>query len=768
MTNPTRFHAGLIAGCLLLSVFTTSLLAGPIPDSSDSDEEAARQGHTVRGGGVTRTVGPDADCDFSGLQNALDSAGDGDTIRVMSGTYTGGFSIAEKSLTVRGGFPDCNSSTPTGSSTLDGGGSNLVLDIYYTPTLFDPARQVLVENMIIQNGGRGGALVEGQPGEFSVDFRNVEIRGNSRANAPEHGAGLRVVSSDDSGGSEPTFVTLDNDSVVASNTTDGDGGGVYCESSYDDGTVTMLRMGTTPVIDNEAENGGGIAVNGCQNVFLYNGGPNSAFSYAGGFVGNSAADGGGAIYVENGGEVFLRASAAAGFGDIEEAALLANNTAVDGGAAEVTGEGSSLSIQDAYVFGNTADRFGGAFRVSQGGELSVGRKAGTGACEPIESVGGVVSRPPCSVIEENEGTSGGAFSLAGESSIDVSRSIVRNNTAGGGGGPVALVRNASIYTGEVSDFFMASSVVHGNSGIFLFDATNNARIRIYYSTIVDNSETFGRVGAFEEEQLGDIEVFSSIVETSEWLSTFGDGTLDFQLNCVIGSTPLAETDATSSFAYSDVDPQFVDATENDYRLQARSPAIDYCDDTNAPGSRDLDGNPRGEAWTGPNPDSVPDPEASGDFDLGAFETPFEVQNVDLAVESTAPAAFVGGANSFTLELELTNQGSNTAFADISVIDEFTSGAVVNQQWTCTAPAGVSCSPASGSGNIDTDVSDLEPGQSVTFEVTAASASPGTDEEFDYTMIATESQFNEDPDPSNNEATIEIRTGLFSDGFESGP
>ena len=183
---------------------------------------------------------------------------------------------------------------------------------------------------------------------------------------------------------------------------------------------------------------------------------------------------------------------------------------------------------------------------------------------------------------------------------------------------------------------------------------------------------------------------------------------------------------------------------------ARSPAIDYCDDVNAPQFDDLNGNTRGVAWSGPTTGSGTRP-ASGNFDLGAFEIPFEIQNTDVAVESTAPARFVGGG-SFTLELELTNQGANTAFGDISVIDDFTTGAVVNQQWTCTPPAGVTCSPSSGSGDMTTAISDLEPGQSVMFEVTAEPSNPATDQEFEYIMIATESSFNLDTNVSNNEVS----------------
>ncbi len=617
MNKTSLLHAGLTGLCLALSVFTTQAMASSV----GSDEEAVRHGYTPRAGGIVRTVGSLVACDFSDLQSAINVSNDDDVLRVMSGTYSGGFSIFSKSLTVVGGFSDCSSSSSSGKSTLDGQGSNLVLDIYYPDSIGDPARQVNIENMTIQNGGgsgflSGGALVQGRPGLFSVNFRNVEISNNSRASVDDNGGGLSVLSSGDFSGSG-TFVTLDNDSIVASNTTAGNGGGIHCRSVYDDGTVTMLRMGTTPVISNVAENGGGIAVDGCQNVYLYNGGPVFLFLPAGGFVNNTAANRGGAIYVENGGEVFLRARALAEFGDAGEAALLASNSADYGGAAQVRGTGSSLFVEDAYVIGNTANVLGGAFRVDLEGSLVVTRREAAGACQPIESGGGVLSRPPCSVIDDNSGSGGGAFSLAGDSMIDVSRTIIRNNTSGGSGGPVARVTNSSIYTGAVSTLRMEGSLVHGNGGGFLFSASNNARIQIFHSTVANNPVTFGRVSA-SANQVADIEVFSSIIQTSSWLSASGDGTLDLRLDCVIGNSPIADTSATTSFAYSNVDPQFLDAAGHNYRLQSSSPAIDYCDGVNAPLYDDLDGNTRGVTWTGPAPDPAPNP-ASGPFDLGAFE-----------------------------------------------------------------------------------------------------------------------------------------------------
>ena len=206
-----------------------------------------------------------------------------------------------------------------------------------------------------------------------MNFRNVQISNNNRTGTADDGAGLRVLSTGDVDGSG-AFVTLDNDSIVSSNTTAGDGGGVYCRSTFDDGFVTMLRMGTTLVFDNEAENGGGVAVDGCQNVFLYNGGPVVFIFPAGGILGNTANLSGGGLFLNNDAEVTLRATEFNGFGDPSEAALLAGNTADFGGGADVIG-GSSLVLEDTYVDGNTGTLFDGGIGVGSESELIVRRNS---------------------------------------------------------------------------------------------------------------------------------------------------------------------------------------------------------------------------------------------------------------------------------------------------------------------------------------------------------------------------------------------------------
>ena len=91
--------------------------------------------------------------------------------------------------------------------------------------------------------------------------------------------------------------------------------------------------------------------------------------------------------------------------------------------------------------------------------------------------------------------------------------------------------------------------------------------------------------------------------------------------------------------------------------------------------------------------------------------------------------------------------------------------MVNESWTCIPPFGITCTPASGSGDIQTEISAMEPGQQVSFTRSAELANAGIDQAFQYILIATESSLNLDLNAGNNDLELDLETGLFADGFE---
>lgn len=572
---------------------------------------------------TVHTVGPDPGCDFGNLQSAINAVQDFDEIRLMTGTYYGGYTIHSRAVRIVGGFPDCASSTPTGRSTFDQQGSGLVLDVYYPAASNDASLRVELENLTIRGGGgsgfsSGGVSVRGRPGKLAVRFSDVQISENTRAGLTDHGAGLRVLATGDRSGTSLPLAWLGDGSAVIGNTTAGNGGGIYCQSEYSSLSGDVLRFEQGLIFDNEAgSNGGGIAVNGCFPVVVQSGGPIVLFFPTGGIIGNRAARGGG-IYLENDGRLGLYASP-------DHAALLAENEAtILGGGAAVSGAGSFLQVRDGYLSGNSAAA-GGAIAVQSGGLVRVRRTLATPEVVPCKAPiigGGSLSRPPCSVIEDNQADGGGAFDLRGDAVLEVNQSIIRGNQSGSGGGAVLSAGNTSIYTGPNSEARFEGVVVEGNSGGALFRASNNARIRIVHGTVASYPGALFQTAAAADKEAR-IEVHASIVEGSgSWRLDGGDGTTALELECVIGNAMPAVTGADALVAYSQIDPRFIDPTDGDYRLRSDSPAIDYCGPSGAPSYPDLDGYPRGQPWTGPAP--IPAPGGGlGPYDLGAYETPFD-------------------------------------------------------------------------------------------------------------------------------------------------
>ena len=91
--------------------------------------------------------------------------------------------------------------------------------------------------------------------------------------------------------------------------------------------------------------------------------------------------------------------------------------------------------------------------------------------------------------------------------------------------------------------------------------------------------------------------------------------------------------------------------------------------------------------------------------------------------------------------------------------------VPNADWSC-APAGI-CTPESGTGNLANLPLDLPAGSSVTITVTVP-VLPEAESGVSNTVSLTMPVDVGDPNPTNNTATDSDGSGLFNDGFESGP
>ena len=726
------------------------------------------------------TVGPDPDCDHPTITAGINAQLDNGEVQVMSGSYDERMILGSKSLQIVGGYPDCSGiGTPSGRSIVDRNGSGLGVDVFYPAAVADPARNIVIENFEIREGGgsgfdSGGMVVEGRPGRLAVSLRNVLITDNSRSGTSGDGGGIRIITTGDRSGNL-TFVSFDNDSQIVSNTASGDGGGMYCRSTHDVGDLDdLIVFGTTLIFDNQATNGGGISVDGCERITMFNGGPIVLIFPSGGIVNNTATERGGGLHVVNGGEVRMFSGQFAGFGDPGEAALLAGNSASSGGAAWVSGLNSVVALSNTYVINNTADSLGGAFYVDNSAALSMRRSGGIGPCDPPQSGGGVLSRPPCSVLEGNEAAGGGGVWVTGSSMAEIDRTFIRANIGGLSGGAIGYAGNLTIDDGPSSVLEIESSVLAGNEGGRALYATSSGLIRVVHSTLYDHVGTWGRATSAAGKS-ATIAVLSSILfepGTSAPLFDFlGDGTQTVRFDCVLSNRPATDWGGTAiTTASAEIDPQFRDPANGDFRLRDRSPAIDYCDDFATPQVDGLGGTPRGTAWIGPDP--IPAPPVSipdGTYDVGAFEMVFETRTADLGIEIVDPDLFIdAGQNFVSYTLRITNNGPETAFGPIDVFDDVTAGAVTNRSWSCSPGPGVSCTPSSGSGDVTTELSDMQPGDVVLISVNQELVDTSVDSVFQYIGAVVPSGFNLDLNGANDFDEIEVRIGVFADGFEALP
>lgn len=561
------------------------------------------------------SVGAGPSCDFANLNDALTAAGPGDVIHLsQDGDYLGKTYFIwnrDGSLTIRGGFSDCNQLTPTpsGMTTLNADGAGRVFDIQHlAATSFT---QVNLENLIIRGGnnygvfGGGGLMLNGRPGRLSVNLRNVIVRNNESNSGGGGGIKVRVTADRDGAG---PMLTVDNDSQIFSNSTNGNGGGLSCESLVSPDTSTLIRLGSGPIALNKAENGGGISSTSCGRIFHYAG------SSLVGVHNNEANDAGGAYYLEgDGAHLVVRAdtftSGGTTLGDDYGTTVISNSARIGGGL--YARDDSYAFFLDVILSGNRAEDAGGAIYANAGtAEVHVRRIDSNQPCQK-EAPGWAF--PRCSRVIGNRSPVGAAFNVRNSATLNVSQTYIENNE----GSILASVSGAG--PGTIN---MESVLITGNSGGRGLSAVNGL-IDFRWSTMVNNEFLWAlRAATGHATHNARINAYSSVLwEDSGGMAFFpdGDDSAAIYSDCVIGWRPLADTGFTFAGYYSHVDPEFVSPADGDYRLGQTSPAIDYCDSFNAPAFPDLAGNSRGQPHQG-LPLSPGGPGEPGwTFDLGAYE-----------------------------------------------------------------------------------------------------------------------------------------------------
>lgn len=291
-------------------------------------------------------VGTDPNCDTANLQQAVSNVSNGGTVLIANNqSYDGvALEIAQKSLTLVGGYESCSSLNPSDRTVLGRDTSRAINIAFGTSTY-----EVNLSNLEITGvvgSGDGAAIRLGNRTHLTLD--NVLIHGNTTS-----GRGGAIYMNGPIG----QRVSVDFPGTEITNNQARLGGAIYCEESS--GTIRggMVDLNAVLISGNHAtEDGGGIYLEDCDMVLRA--GARDGTEVVAGIVGNHAARNGGGLYVSGESEVLLEPAIL-----IESRPLIDGNQAGERGGGiyctNVDGERPDITMTAGLIHGNSAWRGGG-------------------------------------------------------------------------------------------------------------------------------------------------------------------------------------------------------------------------------------------------------------------------------------------------------------------------------------------------------------------------------------------------------------------------
>lgn len=516
-------------------------------------------------------------CDYSVIQSAVDAAGDGDVIKVATGTYTdinNRFGHAQmvylnKSVTIRGGYTTTNwitSDPDANPTTLDaqGGGRVLYITGSISPT---------IEGLRITGGdadGLGSPIGIDAGGGILIITATATIKNNqifsNAANSSHNGdgGGVYLYQSD---------ATLDGN-TISNNTAQREGaGGKLFESTA---TLTGNTINANSPQGINLENSPSLLT---HNTISENGNKGVFMSHSAAKLVNNT------INSNPGGGVFLWES--------DEALVTGNTISYNNNNSNGAGlwsNGDNVTISGNTISNNSADWFSGisvgGLNVRIIGNIISSNTAVNGGAGG--SIGGDVEFIGNTVINNTAGGSGGGLYISGVTGVQIiTGNIFSGNSASeggaillGGGNPTLtnniIVDNHADNNGSaihINDGVPSSSLLHNTiarnsggdgSGIYIYGST----ITLTNNIIADH--TVGIYVHFDA---------SASLESTLWGNGVWANGLDWD---------GAGTISTTNNLWGN--PDFVDPDAGDYHIGPNSDAIDQGVDAGV--TNDIDFHPR--------------------------------------------------------------------------------------------------------------------------------------------------------------------------------
>jgi hypothetical protein len=509
--------------------------------------------HSVTAGIIvppdTITFGNGASCDFDSasfdIQDAIDAAASGDTIRITNEIIwlvPAGLVVANKSLTIVGGFSNCTDTTsdPNVPSVLNATGSSTTLTV---SNAIAGVPTVLVRNIVL-SGGDGGADKGGGvdlSGGILLRLDNVNVQ-NSNA---DYGGGIRV-----HGGPPIPTLSLEGGSLIGAtsifagpNNAFLNGGGIYC----DDGG--LIEWEDASINFNSALLGGGMYLDGC--TLTMPSAPGTELRTVE-IRGNEVLQSGGGLMAINSSSLTLSS-------ELNRQVRISNNKAGTGGGG-IYLIGSDFDAAGLKLEQNEAGANGGAAYVF-GSTFDMGRGNPTGANCP--------DRDRCATITRNHSTSpvGGVFAT-NSSVVDLRQVFVESNI----GANVAALAVSVDATLILRDVQLAGNTATNVGGTRLISA-NDGTLDLRHVTAAANDVDM----LIQSDNASIVTVHDSILWHPGIPTLGGDGTAILDLDCNNASENVTIAGAvthTPGFLTGDV----VGLPLPILHLAPASQNIDTCDD----------------------------------------------------------------------------------------------------------------------------------------------------------------------------------------------